>query len=52
MLFRSLTTQLEDPATYDNPSLAMEINRKLAGMADALEKANAEWLATAESEPS
>jgi len=47
-----LTTQLEDPATYDNPSLAMEINRKLAGMADALEKANAEWLATAESEPS
>jgi len=41
-----LAAQLEDPATYDNPSLAMEINRKLAGVAEALEKATAEWLAT------
>jgi ATP-binding cassette subfamily F protein 3 len=39
-----LATQLEDPATYDNPSLAMEINRKLAGVAEALEKATAEWV--------
>jgi len=45
-----LTAQLENPETYDNPSLAMEINRQLAGAADALEKANAEWLASAESE--
>ena len=45
---RELSNQLEDPATYENPSLAMEINRKLAGVADALEKANAEWLACAE----
>ena len=45
-----LTAQLEDPATYDNPSLAMEINRQLGGVADALEKANAEWLASAEAE--
>lgn len=41
-----LAAQLEDPATYDNPSLAMEINRKLAGVAEALEKATAEWLAS------
>ena len=40
-----LVAQLEKPETYDNPSLAMEINRRLAGVAEALEKANAEWLA-------
>ena len=45
-----LTEKLENPETYENPSLAMEINRQLAGVADALEKANAEWLASAESE--
>jgi ATP-binding cassette subfamily F protein 3 len=45
-----LTGKLENPETYDNPSRAMEINRQLAGVADALEKANAEWLASAESE--
>ncbi|MCX6970583.1 MAG: ABC-F family ATP-binding cassette domain-containing protein [Verrucomicrobia bacterium] len=45
-----LTEKLENPGTYDNPSLAMEVNRQLAGVADALEKANAEWLATAETE--
>jgi ATP-binding cassette subfamily F protein 3 len=43
-----LSAQLENPETYDNPSLAMEINRQLAGVADALEKANADWLAAAE----
>jgi ATP-binding cassette subfamily F protein 3 len=45
-----LTEKLENPETYENPSLAMEINRQLAGVADALEKANAEWLASAEAE--
>jgi len=45
---KELTAQLEDPATYDNPSLAMEINRKLTGVSDALERASAEWLSMAE----
>lgn len=45
-----LTVRLESPGTYDNPSLAMETNRELAGVAEALEKANAEWLASAEAE--
>ncbi len=44
---RELAAQLEDPATYDNPSLAMETNRLLAGISDALETANAEWEAAA-----
>jgi hypothetical protein len=42
-----LTELLESPATYDNPSLAMETNRELSGVADALHKANAEWTAAA-----
>jgi len=46
---RDLSAQLEDPATYDNPSLAMEINRKLAGVADSLDTANAGWEAAAAS---
>ena len=44
---RELTETLESPATYDNPSLAMETNRALSGVAEALEKANAEWAASA-----
>ena len=44
-----LTAQLENPETYDDPALAMEVNRQLAGVADALEKANAEWLSAADS---
>jgi ATP-binding cassette subfamily F protein 3 len=44
---RELAARLEDPATYtENPSLAMETNRQLIGVAEALEKATAEWLAT------
>jgi len=38
-----LTRDLEDPATYDNPSKAIEVNRLLAGVADALAKATAAW---------
>jgi ATP-binding cassette subfamily F protein 3 len=50
---RALTERLEDQATYENPSLAMEINRELAGVSEALEKANAEWLVkAADCEPS
>ena len=44
---RELTELLESPATYDNPALAMETNRELSGVADALHKANAEWTAAA-----
>jgi ATP-binding cassette subfamily F protein 3 len=44
---RELTELLESPATYDNPALAMETNRALSGVADALHKANAEWTAAA-----
>ena len=45
---RALAAQLEDQATYDNPALAMEINRKLAGVADSLEAATAQWEAAAQ----
>ena len=41
---RELTAILEHPSTYDNPSLAMETNRQLSGVADALEKATNEWM--------
>jgi hypothetical protein len=42
-----LTEVLEAPETYENPALAMETNRELTGVAEALEKANAEWMAAA-----
>ncbi|MCX6964417.1 MAG: ABC-F family ATP-binding cassette domain-containing protein [Verrucomicrobia bacterium] len=42
---RELTAILESPGTYENPGLAMETNRELAGVGDALEKANADWMA-------
>lgn len=51
---RELTTRMEDKSTHDDPALAMRINRELANVGDALEKANAEWLANAaecESQP-
>ena len=44
---QELTELLESPATYDNPALAMETNCALSGVADALEKANADWMAAA-----
>jgi ATP-binding cassette subfamily F protein 3 len=44
---RELTARMEDKATHDDPALAMRINRELANVGDALEKANAEWLASA-----
>lgn len=40
---RDLTSQLEDPALYQNPARAMEINRELTGVSEALEKVTAEW---------
>jgi ATP-binding cassette subfamily F protein 3 len=42
---RELTAILESPETYENPGLAMETNRELAGLGDSLEKANADWMA-------
>ncbi len=45
---RELTAVLEDPATYDDPSKAMETNRQLSGVGDALEAATAAWEKAAE----
>ena len=42
---RELTAILESPGTYENPGLAIETNRELAGLGDSLEKANADWMA-------
>jgi len=38
---------MEEKETHDNPTLAMRINRELADVGDALEKANSEWLTSA-----
>ncbi len=38
-----LSQQLEDPATYEDPSKAMSLNRELMGLAEALERANTDW---------
>jgi ATP-binding cassette subfamily F protein 3 len=45
---RELTAVLEDPATYDDPSKAMETNRQLSGVSDALDAATAAWEKAAE----
>lgn len=44
---RELSVKMEEKATHDDPSLAMRVNRELASVGDALEKANAEWLDSA-----
>ena len=44
---RELTSAMEEKETHDNPALSMRINRELADLGDSLEKANAEWLASA-----
>jgi ATP-binding cassette subfamily F protein 3 len=46
-LQRELTAKMEEKETHDNPTLAMRINRELADVGDALEKANSEWLTSA-----
>jgi len=38
-----LTTELEQPATYDNPGRAVEINRQLTGITEALEQSVPAW---------
>lgn len=45
---KKLTAKLEDPATYENPALALQINRDLSGVSDALERATADWEKAAE----
>jgi len=45
---KELATQLDDPALYDNPSRAMELNRQLSGVTRALETANAAWIEASE----
>lgn len=45
---KELTSKLEDPTTYENPALALEINRDLSGVSEALERANTDWEAAAE----
>jgi ATP-binding cassette subfamily F protein 3 len=40
-----LTGLLENPATYNEPGKAMELNRELAGIVESLAKLNAEWTA-------
>lgn len=45
---KKLTVKLEDPATYENPALALQINRDLSGVSDALERATADWEKAAE----
>jgi ATP-binding cassette subfamily F protein 3 len=40
---RELSERLEQPETYDNSALAMELNRELMGVSDSLERLAAEW---------
>jgi len=47
-LQKELTAELEDPALYADASRALEINRQLVGVAEALEIANAAWNQTTE----
>ena len=38
-----ITTELEQPETYEKSGAAMTLNRELAGIEEALERLNAEW---------
>jgi len=40
---RELTAELEDPATYQKPGRAVEVNRQLTGIAESLARAEADW---------
>ncbi len=48
---KELTSQLEDPSTYDSPARALEINRELLGVTDSLERLTREWEKLAEAAP-
>ncbi|MDA0576532.1 MAG: ABC-F family ATP-binding cassette domain-containing protein [Verrucomicrobia bacterium] len=45
---RALTEELEKPDTYQNPGKAMDLNREISGVVEALERATAEWEKAAE----
>ncbi|MCG3147048.1 MAG: putative ABC transporter ATP-binding protein YheS [Verrucomicrobiae bacterium] len=40
---QELTAELELPATYEKPARAMEVNRELTGVTEALERTVPEW---------
>lgn len=40
---RALTAELEDEATYAQPGRALEVNRELTAVTEALERLTAEW---------
>ncbi len=44
---KALAGKLEDPATYDDPSLAMNLNREMMGVAETLGRMTADWEAAA-----
>jgi ATP-binding cassette subfamily F protein 3 len=46
---KNLTAQLEDPATYDSPGKALELNRELTAVAETLERLTREWETLAQS---
>ena len=45
---KELTAILEAPETYADPGASFKANRELAEVADALERATADWEAAAE----
>ncbi len=45
---KAIATTLEDPATYDDANLAMNLNREMMGVAESLGHKTAEWEAAAE----
>lgn len=47
-LQKDLAAQLEDPASYTDTATALELNRRLAGVAESLERANDAWQRAAE----
>ena len=44
----TLVAELEDPKSYDDPSLALRLNRELNALATEIEAANQQWEALAE----
>ena len=45
---RALTAELEKPEMYQNPGKAMDLNREISGVVEALARTTAEWEAAAQ----
>ena len=45
---KDLTEKLDDPTLYQNTARALDLNRELAGVADALARVNAKWSSLAD----